>query len=106
LVFVAASRSEGWGLPASEALLCGAALVTVENGGSREFALDRETALVVAPEAAGELGERALELLGDEGLRLRLAAAGAERLRGFTWERSLAGFEAELEAAAAAGVGA
>jgi L-malate glycosyltransferase len=105
-VFVQASRSEGWGLPASEALLCGAALVTLENGGSREFALDGETALVLPPERVEELGARALRLIDDEELRLRLAAAGEERLRGFTWERSLAGFEAVLEAAAAAGAAA
>jgi glycosyltransferase involved in cell wall biosynthesis len=102
-VFVQASRSEGWGLPASEALLCEAALVTLDNGGCREFAVDGETALVVPVERVGELGERVLSLLEDDALRLRLAAAGAERLRGFTWERSLAGFEAALEAAAAAG---
>lgn len=102
-VFLQASRSEGWGLPASEALLCGAALVTLDNGGSREFALDGETALVLAPEEVGELGDRTLALLDDEELRLRLAAAGAERLRLFTWERSLSGFEAALAVAAAAG---
>ncbi|MGD9737107.1 MAG: glycosyltransferase family 4 protein [Solirubrobacterales bacterium] len=102
-VFLQASRSEGWGLPASEALLCGAALVTLDNGGSREFALDGETALVLPPERVGELGAGALALLDDEELRLRLAAAGAERLRRFTWERSLSGFEAALAVAAAAG---
>jgi glycosyltransferase involved in cell wall biosynthesis len=105
-IFLGASRSEGWGLPASEAMLCGCALVTVANGGSREFAIDGETALVVAPERAAELGDRVLELLGDDGLRLRLAAAGAERLRGFTWERSVAGLEAVLERAAGEGGGA
>lgn len=100
-IFLGASRSEGWGLPASEAMLCGCALVTVANGGSREFAIDGETALVVPPEHVDQLGERALALLGDEPLRLKLAAAGAERLRGFTWERSVAGLEAVLERAAA-----
>lgn len=102
-VFLQASRSEGWGLPASEALLCGAALVTLDNGGSREFALDGETALVLPPERVGELGAGALALLDDEELRLRLATAGAERLRRFTWERSLSGFEAALAVVAAAG---
>jgi glycosyltransferase involved in cell wall biosynthesis len=102
-VFLQASRSEGWGLPASEALLCGAALVTLDNGGSREYALDGETAVVLPPERVGELGAGALALLEDEELRLRLAAAGAERLRRFTWERSLSGFEAALAVAAAAG---
>lgn len=100
-IFLGASRSEGWGLPASEAMLCGCALVTVDNGGSREFAIDGETALVVAPDRVGEMGARVLGLLGDDGLRLRLAAAGAELLRGFTWERSAAGFEAAIERAAA-----
>ncbi len=48
-VFLQPSRSEGWGLPASEAMLCGCALVTVDNGGSREYATDGETALVAPP---------------------------------------------------------
>jgi glycosyltransferase involved in cell wall biosynthesis len=102
-IFLGASRSEGWGLPACEAMLCGSALVTVANGGSREFAVDRETALVVAPERIDQLAERALELLDDEPLRLRLAAAGAERVSGFTWERSTAAFGAVLAAAVANG---
>lgn len=100
-IFLGASRSEGWGLPACEAMLCGAALVTVDNGGSREFAIDGETALVVAPERVGELADRVGRLLADDALRLRLAGAGAERLRGFTWERSVSGLEAVLERAAA-----
>lgn len=102
-IFLGASRSEGWGLPACEAMLCGCALVTVDNGGSREFAIDGETALVVPVEGVAELGQRVEELLDDEELRLRLAAAGAERLRGYTWERSVAGLEAVLERAASAG---
>ena len=95
-VFLQASRSEGWGLPASEAMLCGCALVTIDNGGSREYAVEGETALVVAPEQRQRLGERVAELLDDERLRLRLARAGAERLRAFTWERSVAELEAAL----------
>lgn len=95
-VFLQASRSEGWGLPASEAMLCGCALVTVDNGGSREYAVEGETALVVAPEQRDRLAERVGELLDDEALRLRLARAGAERLRAFTWERSVAELEAAL----------
>lgn len=104
-VFLQASRSEGWGLPASEAILCGCALVTVENGGSREFARDGETALVVAPGDVAALTEGAAELLGDAARRERLATRGGELLSSFTWERSTAGLEAALaQAAARAGV--
>jgi glycosyltransferase involved in cell wall biosynthesis len=104
-IFLGASRSEGWGLPACEAMLCGCALITVDNGGSREFAIDGETALVVPPDGVGELPGRVERLLDDEALRLRLAAAGTELVRGFTWERSLAGLEAVLERAAGPGRG-
>jgi glycosyltransferase involved in cell wall biosynthesis len=100
-VFLQASRSEGWGLPASEAMLCGCALVTVENGGSREYALDGETALVVDREDLGGLSDAVGRLLGEEGLRIRLAERGAELLGAYTWERSVGEFERVLEGAGA-----
>jgi glycosyltransferase involved in cell wall biosynthesis len=98
-VFLQASRSEGWGLPASEAMLCGCALVTVENGGSREYAIDGESALVVPLGDSAALAAGAARLLDDEPLRLRLAEAGARRLRTFTWERSVEALEHVLEGA-------
>lgn len=106
-VFLQASRSEGWGLPASEAILCGCALVTVENGGAREFARDGETALVVAPGDVEAMADGAAELLGDAGRRQRLAGRGAELLSAFTWERSVTELEAVLgETVAGVGAGA
>lgn len=102
-VFLQASRSEGWGLPACEAMLCGSALVTVDNGGSREFASDGETALVVAADEVDELAGRVTALLGDEDLRVRLAEAGRRRLQEYTWERSAAEFEAVLRGVREAG---
>lgn len=95
-VFLQASRSEGWGLPASEAILCGCALVTVENGGSREFARDGETALVVAPGDVAALTEGASGLLDDSARRQRLATRGAELLGEFSWERSVTELEQAL----------
>lgn len=96
-IFVQASRSEGWGLPACEAMLCGCALVTVANGGSREYAVDGETALVVAPEAVSDLSARVSELLEDDELRRRLADRGHRHLQPYTWQRSVSELEAVLE---------
>jgi glycosyltransferase involved in cell wall biosynthesis len=96
-IFVQASRSEGWGLPACEAMLCGCALVTVANGGSREYAVDGETALIVSPEAGGDLAARVTELLEDDELRRRLAERGRRHLQPYTWERSVSQFEEVLE---------
>src|SRR5690606_15362112 len=46
-VFLQTSLTEGWGLTATESMACGCALVTTSNGGSRDYAFDGETALVV-----------------------------------------------------------
>ncbi|MBW3562986.1 MAG: glycosyltransferase family 4 protein, partial [Actinobacteria bacterium] len=48
-VFVVGSYFEGFGQPGLEALACGTPLVTTDNGGCRDYAIDRETALVVPP---------------------------------------------------------
>jgi glycosyltransferase involved in cell wall biosynthesis len=96
-VFLQASRSEGWGLPACEAMLCGCALVTVENGGSREYAMDGDTAVVVSPGNAGDLAVRVAGLLEDDDLRLRLAEQGCRHLQAYTWKRSVAELERVLE---------
>jgi glycosyltransferase involved in cell wall biosynthesis len=96
-IFLQASRSEGWGLPACEAMICGCALVTVDNGGSREYAIDGETAIVVPPERIDELAAGIVDLLGDDDLRLRLAGRGREYLQAYTWDDSVAEFERVLE---------
>jgi glycosyltransferase involved in cell wall biosynthesis len=95
-VFLSASREEGWGLPSCEAMACGCALVTYDSGGSREFAHDGETAVVVEEHGAAELAAATLALLRDPASRVRLAEAGERLVSGFTWERSVDEFEAAL----------
>ena len=46
-VFVVGSWFEGFCQPGLEAMACGVPLVTTDNGGCREYAIDGETALVV-----------------------------------------------------------
>ncbi len=98
-VFLQASREEGWGLPAIEAMACGAALATYDTGGSREFALDRETALVTAAHAPVALGEAAVELLEDAELRGRLVETGLAQVQEFSWANSVERFERALASA-------
>ncbi len=56
-VFVQASHYEGFGFTAVEGMACGAALVTTDNGGSRDYAFHGETALVVPPGDVDGLAE-------------------------------------------------
>lgn len=95
-VYVQTSVVEGFGLTPVEAMACGAALVTTDNGGSRDYAIDGETALVVPPGDAGAIADAAEALLRDEERRVRLAAAGERYVRRFTWERGTDRLEAYL----------
>lgn len=92
-IFVFPSHYEGWGLPAVEALVCGAALVAADSVGSREYALDERTALVV-PRARPDLLATAVErLLGDDELRRRLARRGHAHVQQYTWARAVDALE-------------
>lgn len=84
-VFMLPSHFEGWGLTGVEAMSCGAALVVTDNGGSRDYAIDGQTALVVPPKQPQQLADAVSRLLDDEGLRVRLALTGQEMVQQYTW---------------------
>jgi len=98
-LFLQPSHHEGFGYTAVEAMACGCALVTTDNGGSRDYADDGETALVVPPGDPKGLADAAERLLRDATERTRLAAAGTELVRSrFDWDRTAALLESRLEA--------
>jgi glycosyltransferase involved in cell wall biosynthesis len=95
-IFVAPSRTEGWGLTGCEALLCGAALAATDIDGHREFAFHEKTALTSPARSPRALADNILRLIEDPALRIDLARKGFDYVRGFTWERASSSFEAAL----------
>ncbi|XUZ91828.1 glycosyltransferase family 4 protein [Streptomyces sp. HD1123-B1] len=95
------SLYEGFSLPAAEAMATGTPLVATTGGAIPEVAgADGETCLAVPPGDAGALAASLVRLLGDADLRLRLGAAGRERvLRRFTWEQAALGTAEHYRAA-------
>lgn len=93
------SYEEGFGLPALEALACGAPLVTTSGTAMAEVA--DTAAWTVRPGDVGELAAAIEDVLaasdGELGLR---RAAGLERAAGFTWEHAAAAHVAAYRAAA------
>ena len=87
------SWSEGWGLTAAEAMACGCALVTTDNGGVNEFATDGESALFAPVKSPEALARQLIRVLGDDDLRRRLAHRGSEQVRQFTWDRAVDALE-------------
>lgn len=80
------SLYEGFGLPALEAMACGAPVVASRTTGLGEAV--GEAALTVDPSSVDELAAALARVLADEGLRARLIAAGRARAAEFTWEKS------------------
>jgi len=102
-VFAVGSWFEGFCQPGLEALACGTPLVTTDNGGCREYAVDGETALVVPPRDAPAMADAIRRLLEDQNLSSRLVANGLDVVaRDFDWERRTDEFEAVLDGVSAA----
>lgn len=92
------SHIEGFGFTAVEAMACGAALVTTDNGGSRDYAFDGETALVRPVRDVAGLTEALVQLVTDEPRRAAVADAGAAWVRRFDWDEGARILEAHTEA--------
>jgi glycosyltransferase involved in cell wall biosynthesis len=89
-IYLCPSWDEGLGMPPMEAMACGAALVTYDNGGCRDYAYDDETALVARRRDVADLAAKLERVATDETLRGRIAAAGSAFIRNtFDWGRSV-----------------
>lgn len=94
-VFVMPSVHEGFGLPALEAMACGAAVIGA-NTTSMPEVVGREDALF-DPFDEMAISEKLGQVLGDESFREQLAKHGIEQAKRFTWDdsarRAIAAFE-------------
>jgi glycosyltransferase involved in cell wall biosynthesis len=85
-VFLYPSLREGFGLPVLEAMAAGTAVVT--SGLSSLPEVGGDAVLYVDPYDVDSIRAGLEELLADPDRRAQLAAAGRERARAFSWERT------------------
>jgi glycosyltransferase involved in cell wall biosynthesis len=88
-IVVSPSLYEGFGLPAAEAMACGAAVIATTAGAFPEFIEDGRTGILVPPGDPGALAAAIRSLLADPERCARMGAAASEHIRtNFTWERT------------------
>lgn len=87
-VFIAASKSEGWGLPVGEAMICGAAVACTRIGGFSTMATHYKTALLSDVGDIAGMAANIISLIEQDDLRHRIARSGHEHIQQFSWDTS------------------
>ena len=88
-VFVSPSLYEGFGLPAAEAMACGAPVVATTAGAFPEVIEDGTSGLLVPPRDAGALAEAIERLRRDSYLRYKLSREARRRINEhFSWRET------------------
>jgi len=88
---------EGFGLPLLEAMAARLPIVTSTTGAAPEVAGD--SAILVDPLSVIEIGNAMERILGNVQMSVALGAAGHQRARTFTWQRTVAETKAFFEMA-------
>ncbi len=88
-IFVYPSVYEGFGLPPLEAMACGVPVIVSRRASLPEVV--GEAGVLVEGLDEVELAERMQALIDDDALHARLAVAGIDRARSFTWRRCAEG---------------
>jgi glycosyltransferase involved in cell wall biosynthesis len=96
-VLVHSGVREGWGLNVVEANALGVPCVAYDVAGLRDSVRDGVTGLLAESGDVGDLAEKVVAVLGDEGLRVRLSLNALEYSRGFSWDKTAQEFMKIIE---------
>ncbi len=98
-LFVFPSLFEGFGIPVLEAMATGTPVCAANTSSIPEVVGD--AGLLFDPNDPAAIANSIARVFDEPGLRERLAAAGPERARGFTWDKAAAEVLEELDRTAA-----
>lgn len=87
-IFVSGTIKEGFGLTGLEAMACGAALVSTDYLGAKEYAINNVNSLLSPVNDYGALQKNVELLMKDDSLRTSLAERGVQRAQEYSWKRA------------------
>lgn len=87
-IWISSSDSEGFCLPALEAICSGCAVVSTNSGGVVDIIENGKSGLIVDPGDPKKLADAILKVLNDKNLEIQLQNAGLMQAEKFSWEKS------------------
>ena len=87
-IFVSGTIKEGFGLTGLEAMACGAALVSTDYLGAKEYAINDVNSLLSPVNDYGALQKNVELLMKEDTLRISLAKHGVQRAQEYSWNRA------------------
>lgn len=88
-IYICNSEYESFGLPTLEAMTCGAAVITTDTGGMRDFVEDGYNALITKQNDIDDIVKKAKMLIDDKDLRIKLSKNGMKTASKFNWNASV-----------------
>ena len=92
-IYICASMYESFCLPVLEAMACGAAVVTTDNGGNMDFVKDGENALVIEKDNIIDIVDKTKTLLNNGSLRHGLSRNAVRTAQNYTWDKTINSLE-------------
>ena len=88
-IYICASMYESFCLPVLEAMTCGAAIITTNNGGNMDFVRDNENALIIEKDNVEDIYNKIEILINDETKRKAISAQAVETAKEYSWKKTI-----------------
>jgi len=94
-IFVSAEKRAGWSNPCAEAMACKVPVVC-SSSGTRDFAIDEDTALVFRFRYPSIIAKKIRKLIENKELRKYIAERGYRKIQEYTWSNLVDNLEKEF----------
>ena len=92
-IYICASMYESFCLPVLEAMTCGTAVITTNNGGNMDFVKENENALLIEKDNIEDICNKIKLLIDNKGLREKVSNNAIATSKMYSWDRTIGEIE-------------